>query len=198
MEPVARSLAYKRMRISVESYPLITYARVPTASGPFSSWTSFGAGSRADYRLTRYASATMDVTSSFAGGPADVHTIEVGTRIGRERSDRLLYTFVDLRAGYAAASFGSSDGFEPFYPTSDLGFRFSDGFGVSAGVGMEYALTRTFSLVTGASAMRNRMRQGGLLTGDPSELHYTMTLYRYMAGLRWNPVRVFRNAASQR
>src|ERR671938_661772 len=66
-EPIARNLAYKRMRLSVESYPLISYVRAPIAVvGPVAGWTTFGTGTRADYRITRNVSITADVTSSFA------------------------------------------------------------------------------------------------------------------------------------
>src|SRR5687767_9207153 len=71
-EPIARNLAYKRLRLSVEAYPLISYVRSPGSAGggPVVDWTSLGSGTRADYRLNRHASITLDLTSSFAGGPA--------------------------------------------------------------------------------------------------------------------------------
>src|SRR5688500_10408032 len=104
-EPIARNLAYKRLRLSAESYPLISYVRSSGHHGSDggSVWTSFGLGTRADYRLTRHRSATLDLTSAFAGGPADVHTAELGTRLGSERSGRTLYRFVDLRVGYTSS-----------------------------------------------------------------------------------------------
>ena len=194
-EPIARNLAYKRLRLSVEGYPLISYVRSPglTGGGPVVGWTSLGTGTRADYRLTRHASVTLDLTSSFAGGPADVHTAELGTRLGRERSDRVLYTFVDVRVGYilAHSSFGAI-GAEYSYPTTEGAgaFRYSQGLGGIGGVGMEYALTRTLSLTTAASVMRNRMTTHAFVGSQPTERTYTMTLYRYTLGIRYNPVRV--------
>lgn len=194
-EPIARNLAYKRMRLSVESYPLISYVQAPAlGEGPFSSWTTFGVGTRADYRVDRNVSVTLDLTSSFAGGPFDVSTIELGTRLGRERSERTLYTFADLRLGYVQAhrSFvGIGDGFA--YPTEDGNvFRYSSGFGGVAGVGAEYALTRRFSLTMAASLMRNWMTTDDFVNGQPTERSYAMTFYRYTLGLRFNPVRVIR------
>jgi hypothetical protein len=192
-EPIARNLAYKRLRLSVEGYPLISYFRSSglAGDGPVSDWTSFGMGTRADYRLNRHVSATLDLTSSFAGGPALVETAELGTRLGSERSGRTLYRFVDVRVGYIRAynrRFGATgDGFS--FPTTEYadGFRYSSGFGGVAGVGVEYALTRTLSLTTAASVMRNRMTTQNL-EGAPTT--YTMTSYRYTLGLRYNPVRV--------
>jgi hypothetical protein len=196
-EPIARPLAYKRLRLSVESYPLISYVRSPgVAGGPVVDWTSFGTGTRADYRLTRHVSATMDLTSSFAGGPVNVHTAELGIRVGRERAERTLYTFADVRVGYVRSHGRSFDAIgEPFgSPTTDGvdAFRYSDGFGAVGGVGMEYALTRRFSLTTAASLMQNRMTTRTLVGAQPSERSYGMTLYRYMVGIRYNPVRVIR------
>ena len=197
-EPIARNLAYKRLRLSVESYPLVSYVRSPgfTADGVVPGWTSFGNGTRAEYRLTRHVAATLDLTSSFAGGPADVHTMELGTRLRPERSERRAYPFVDLRAGYVLSHGGS---FDPFgsgyaYPTPDgsAAFRYGDGFGALGGVGMEYTLTRTLSLTTAAAVMRNRMTAHTLAGSRASERTYDMTLYRYTLGIRWNPVRVIR------
>jgi hypothetical protein len=59
--PVARVLEYKRWYVrshfSMESYPLVSYIQ----SGRFAadgrtSWTTFGAGTRIDYRVTRFVS----------------------------------------------------------------------------------------------------------------------------------------------
>jgi len=197
-EPIARNLAYKRMRLAVESYPLISHVRAPefASGGLAGSWTSFGTGTRADYRVTRHVSLTMDLTSSFAGGPLDVHTAELGTRLRPERSDRRAYPFVDLRAGYILSSRGY---FDPItedygYHTSPNGnsFRYSEGVGAVAGVGMEYTLTRTLSLTTAASVMTNRMTMHSLVGPGPNERSYGMTLYRYTVGIRYNPVRVVR------
>jgi hypothetical protein len=191
-EPIARNLAYKRLRISVESYPLISYVRAPGfADGPFTNWTSLGAGTRADYRLARNVSLTFDVTSSFAGGPANVHTAELGTRLGRERYDRRLYPFLDLRVGYAGA-YSNFDAFGGFATGEPRGFQSSEGFGGVAGVGAEYTLTRTLSLTTAASVMRTRMTTRTLFGAGQGENSFSMTFYRYTIGLRWNPVRVIR------
>lgn len=194
-EPIARNLFYKRMRLSVESYPLISYVRSPLSTGgPVSDWSTFGAGTRADYRLTRNASVTLDVTSSFAGGLTNFNTLELGTRLGRERSERTLYSFIDLRVGYVESyrSLGAAGEFA--FPSSESGpvFGYSNGLGALAGVGAEYALTRRFSLTAGAAMMRNRMTTGDYFSGQASSHSFTMTVYRVMLGLRFNPVRLIR------
>jgi hypothetical protein len=197
-EPISRNLAYKRLRLSVESYPLISYVRSPDFAGDAvgAGWASFGAGTRADYRVTRNVSFTLDLTSSFVGAPMSVYTGELGTRLTPGRSERRLYPFVDLRVGYARTQNRSFDTFggDYAYPTTGGAgaFRYSRGFGAVAGVGAEYALTRTFSLTTAASVMRNRMTTRTLASMPSGDGSYTMTLYRYTIGLRYNPVRVVR------
>ena len=60
---IARELQYRRWRLSVESYPFVSYVQAPGLSGVkvMSSWASAGIGQRADYLLTRNLSATLDM-----------------------------------------------------------------------------------------------------------------------------------------
>ena len=174
---VAREIAYRRLNLSIESYPMISHidASGGVAGGRASSWTAFGAGTRASYRLTPQVAATMDLTSSLFGGPMTVQTAEIGTRLGPERSERRLYPFVD----------------NSYYsPLPTGGVRYSRGFGGIAGVGMEYALTYTFSLTGGASLLRSHMTSRDF--SGPSALpSFALTSYRLMLGVRYNPVRMF-------
>jgi hypothetical protein len=202
--PIANELAYRRLPLSVESYPLISFIQSPgmTNDGLMSSWTTFGVGTRADYRVTRLVSATLDLTTSFLGGPALVQTAELGTRLRPERTERRVYPFVDLRAGYVAAYnrylgtigdvFGSYPGAQDSH-----GARYSSGFGGVAGAGMEYALSRSFSLTTAATATRNRLTTRELRGGTNRLDRFTMTSFRYTLGIRYNPVRVIRPAATE-
>jgi hypothetical protein len=189
-EPIARQLAYRRIRLSVESYPMITYIQ----DGVLSDWASFGMGTRADYRVAPNVGITLDFTSAFAGGPANVYTMELGTRLRPDRMESRLYPFLDFRVGHARAYSGgyidvTGGGFGP--PTVDeAGFQYSSGFGAVAGAGAEYWLTRTLSLTTAASIMRNRMTTTTLVGADQGERSYNLTLYRYTLGIRYNPVRV--------
>lgn len=193
---IARELSYRRLPMSVESYPM--YSRVEASGfigeGVNSSWTSFGAGTRADYRVTRHLSATMDLTSSFLGGPMVMETVEIGTRLRPERNDRRLYPFVDVRYGYAYAyhsyfqRLGDPLGASMPRPAG-YSSQYSYGFGGVGGAGVEYALTPTLSLTTAASVMRSRMTAHGFEGVRPTSDRYRMTGYRYMLGIRYNPVR---------
>jgi hypothetical protein len=203
--PIARELAYRRMRVSVESYPLISYVQTPSLAGDgrTAAWTMFGGGTRAAYRLTRHASATFDLTSSFAGSPMLVQTAEVGTRFGPERSEGRAQPFVDVRVGYISAydqSLGSLS-LDPFgVPTTRgvYGARYSNGFGGVVGIGMEYDLTRTFSLTTAGSVMRSRMTAHDLASTPAIAPGFAMTAFRYTIGLKYTPVRLVTPLASER
>ena len=195
--PIARELAYKRSHLSVESYPMFSYVQSPGFGGDGrSSWSSsFGAGTRADYRLTRNVSATLDMTSSFLGSPELTQTAELGTRLRPERNERRVYPFLDVRLGYIAAfnrGLGAviDDGFGAPPSPGTIGARYSRGFGAVAGVGMEYALTRSFSLTTAGSVLRSRMTAAGFQGPEPVNPRYSMTSFRYTLGLRYNPVRL--------
>src|SRR5256885_12356678 len=57
---IARELAYKRLRVSMESYPLVSHFESPDYNnGGSASWTAFGGGMRMDYRAFRHMSATL-------------------------------------------------------------------------------------------------------------------------------------------
>ena len=205
---IAQELAYRRLRIAVESYPMLSFVQSPgfASDGLLASWTTLGMGTRADYRLTSLVSATLDLTSSFLGGPAMVQTAEIGTRFRSEWSERRMYPFVDLRASYVSAynrylgTFGddflSNDG----YLTSAYGYgaRYSRGFGGVAGIGMEYLLTRRFSLTTAATVTRNQMRAYGLRDPGTTPNNFAMTTFRYTLGIKYNPVRMVREARTER
>ena len=192
--PVARAIAYRRLNVSIESYPLISHvdASGGVGIGRPTSWTSFGAGTRASYRLTPQIAATMDLTSSLFGGPMTVQTAEVGTRLGPERSERRLYPFVDLRVGYVSAydaGLGSFVDNNYYPPVGAGGVRYSRGFGGIAGVGMEYALTYTFSVTGGASLLRSHLTSSDF-AGTSAVPSFALTSYRLMLGVRYNPVRM--------
>jgi hypothetical protein len=198
-EPIARAEAYRRLNISAESYPLISYFQAPSLSsqGSASSWTALGIGTRAEYRLTPSMSATLDLTSSFLGGPVQVHTAELGARFRPERlEERRVYPFVDARVGVTAAydaSFASSDDpYVQYVPTTsrERGFNNSYGFGGVAGVGMEYMLTHTLFLTTAASVLHSHMKTHASLGNEAVVPSYGLTTYRYTLGLKYNPIRL--------
>jgi hypothetical protein len=192
--PIARELSYTRLRVSVESYPLVSFVQsAGFASGGSSTWAALGAGTRAEYRVTRFMSATLDLTSSFLGGPVDVNTAELGARFGRVRTERRLEPFADLRVGYAAASsreLGSylNDPVGYPIPHGAYGSRYSSGWGGVAGVGAEYGLTRSLSLTTELLATHSRMSAHDVLS-TTAQPDYGITSVRYVLGIRYNPVR---------
>jgi hypothetical protein len=190
-EPIARAVAYQRMRLSLESYPLVGYVRTSGFTGSATSaWMTLGSGVRADYRVAPLVSTTLDLTSSLAGGPASVTTAELGTRIHAERSERGVDPFVDLRVGYVETSnglFGFGDGVTGGSASSPL--MYSHGWGGIVGVGAEYGLTRTFSLTTELLATQSRMTAQEIQGGTVATPAYTLRTVRYTLGLRYNPVR---------
>lgn len=202
--PIANDLAYRRMHLSIESYPMVSYFHAPgyASNGLMPSWTTFGTGTRADYRLTRNLSATMDMTSSFLGGPALVQTAELGTRVGRERSESKFYPFADLRVGYIAAFTRNAYSVDGIYggptPQGAVVASYSHGFGGIGGLGMEYAVTRMVSLTTEASVMQSGMKTHAFEGPVITDRHFGLTSVRYILGVRFNPVRAIRTGGDAR
>lgn len=200
--PVARALAYKRSRWSIEGYSLINSVRVPTAAGGVTSYTTFGTGTRADYRYTERFSATVDFTASPLGDPAITETAEIGTRFRPLPWNEEIRPFFDVRAAYMhmydtfafpMQTSVTAGGLNQQYVEES---RYSRGFGSVAGAGLEYSLTNTLALTTELTAMRNRMTTYRLTspTSIPSGTTYWMTSFRYTLGLKFNPVRALRLA----
>lgn len=189
--PVALQLAYTRSHLSFETYPMVSFNSAPGLGGPgrAGSWASIGAGTHADYRLTPYMSATLDLTASLWGGPANTATAEVGTRFNKARGAGRWYPYLDLRLGYVA-SYLNTGTYGAFADPVTQGYydNYSHGFGGIAGAGVEYALNNAFSLITGASLLRGGLTQHSLESGGFADRHYTLTSLRYTLGLRFNPV----------
>jgi hypothetical protein len=196
---VKQALAYKRSRWSAEAYSLVNSIQVPaTAGAGATSYTTFGTGTRADYRYTERFSATMDLTVSPIGDVATSETAEIGMRYWPlERNDDLR-PFVDVRAAYMhmndmfAAPMDMPGGIGGLNQQFAEEARFSHGLGSVAGAGFEYSITRSLSLTTELSAMRNRMttyRLTGPVAIPTGGSTYWMTLFRYTLGFKYNPVR---------
>ena len=193
---IANDLGYRRWHLSFETYPIVSYVQAPGFTGVRTapSWSRLGIGTRADYLVNRNVSATLDLTSSFIGGPVMVNTAELGTRLHPEWAEHKLYPYLDLRVGYVATTSRQLLGVGASYVDpveGDYGPQYSRGFGVIGGSGLEYSLTRTWSLTTGASVVTSAMRSHNLSSpnGDRS---FTLTALRYMIGLRYNPVTIVR------
>jgi len=197
--PIVNELAYHRLNVSVESYPMVSFFTAPAfaTNGRASSWASVGAGTRVDYRVNHIMSATLDLTSSLLGGPENVETVELGTRFRPERNERdRLYPFIDARVAYIATFSNALNGYGGLYfndPYADSfynGASYSHGYGIVGGPGLEYALTRSWSLITSAMVGRSTMRAAAL--NAPVNRSYQLTSIRYTLGLRYNPVRMIR------
>ncbi|HEY2066887.1 MAG TPA: hypothetical protein VGG84_13105 [Gemmatimonadaceae bacterium] len=194
-EPIARALAYQRLRISIESYPLVSYVQTSGfANRASSSWMTLGAGAHAEYRLTDLAAASMDLTSSLAGGPVFLRTAELGTRIHAQRSERQLDPFVDLRVGYLTSSTGELGALvsSPYgVPAVNTPYtsQYSHGWGGIVGGGLEYGLTRTFSVTTALLATRYSMTAHDLSSTSTADPSFALTSLRFTLGFTYNPVR---------
>jgi len=186
-EPVARALAVKRSHWSIEGYSLVSHFQMPTAGGGITAYTSMGTGTHADYRRGRHLSATIDLTASIFGSPANVETVEAGTRYSPLGPDEPLRPYLDLRAGFVHM-------FDPFSVNA-----FGDTSGGVGGGGFEYALTRSLALTTELSMMRSRMATYHISPGSiPNGAKFWMTTVRYTLGFKFNPVRALSLAESPR
>lgn len=192
-------MAYTRLRLSVETYPFVSVAQAPgfIAEGIVSRWTSFGMGTRTSYRIKPFLAATMDVMSSFIGGPMTSETAELGLRLGPDSWSHKVHPFLDARVGYMHAydSYLRPIDNSFAFPTQQglRGSRYSQGMGGVVGAGVDFSLTQSLSLTTATSVMRNHMTayrySGALMTADGN---YWITSYRYTLGVKYNPVRLMR------
>jgi len=194
---VAKVLALKRSRWSSEAYTQISSFQLPDGVGT-TSYTSFGGGTRADYRLTDHFSATMDLTASALGSPLIAETGELGARFRPGTLDQRLHTYIDARAQFVhlydtpnlPSSTGAIIGGLNQNSQFVTGQRYSRGFGGVAGAGFEFAFTNTLALTSELLAMRDQMSMYRLVnpTSVPLGSHCWMTSYRYTIGFRYNPV----------
>ena len=197
-EPIARAQALVRSRYSVEAYPLISRVEAPglAAGSPTSRWTSFGSGTRLDWRQTDYLSWTLDLTASYLGGPAITETAEAGLRIRPGNWNDRVRPFADLRVGFEHVSQSLTNQDLGLGPASirSGAVRYGRGFGAVAGAGVEYYLTNTLGLTTAVSAMRSAMTAYDFsgVSIPTTESSYRMTTYRLAVGLKYNWVRYLR------
>ena len=198
---IAQVLAYKRSHLTIETYPMVSFIQSPGFMGtPMSSWSTLGQGTRLDYEFTRFFSATLDLTSSFLGGPAYLQTAELGTRLHRERTESRFYPYLDLRGGYISSYTRSTNAIISDltgFGGSGLPDRMSHGFGGIAGIGTDFALTQSWSLTTEASVVRNNLTSRLVRAGESSQRNFGMTWYRYSLGFSYTAVRAVRQGAAE-
>jgi hypothetical protein len=195
--PGAREIAYRRSRWSTEAYTLVHALRMPTEAGLI-TYTTLGSGTHADYRAARRFSASLDMSTSLIGDPAITRTVEVGTRFRPTASAYRVNPYFDARLGYAEnrntyALFdlaGAAQSLGGGTPVSVA----SRGVGAIGGLGMEIAVTSRWSVNTGLSAMRSRLRltQYSVSSRRPDAEALWSTSYRMIFGLRYNNVRYSR------
>ena len=194
---IAREMSYKRLPFAFESYPTFAVVRAAgfVGNGITSSWNTVGVGTRADYRVMRYVSATLDMTSSMFGGPVRLETIELGTRLRPDRDEHRIYPFVDIRYGFMQAThsnMGVLEGLSGVTTAQQFssGAQYSRGTGYSAGGGAEVALGRAWSITTAVAFTDHRMNAFGYQGLMPTDDTYRMKTVRFAAGVRFNPVRL--------
>jgi hypothetical protein len=193
MPAVTRGLAYHRSRWSAEGYTLVSAITTVDPSGRGAQYNGYGTGTRADYRVSDYWSATADFTALFLGG-STAQTAEVGTRFRPIPHATSIRPYLDFRGAYtnlhesfflptaAAIPVGG-----PALDYSQVG-RYARGVGGILGAGFDYTLTPSLALSTEFSAGRHRM-DAYHLTGNmplPSRDAYWMNVYRATIGLRYN------------
>jgi hypothetical protein len=195
---VGKALAYKRSNWTVEAYSLISTVQVPTGNGT-SSYTTYGAGTRGDYRLSNQFSATMDLTVSPLGGGAITETGEAGLRfapLAWDEEARGVRPFVGARVGYMHMydTFSSTLAEAAARTSSSQQFvesgRYSRGFGTIIGAGAEMFVTQTLGVTTELSMMKNRMTAYHLTNAAalPVSGSYNMTSVRLAIGFKYNAV----------
>lgn len=191
--PVSQALRYQRLRISVEGYPMVSRVSVPSVAGvPGETFTTGGTGTRFEYRFHRLAAGTLDITSSFIGGPVFNQTAELGLRFGPSRATRDIVPFADARAGYFFAMPRQQFGGFPNDPQMNFSsvMDYSTGPAAIAGGGVEFAATRLFSVTTAMSYARAHMRAHNGLRSSNVLDRYTMSATRFIVSLRYNGVKV--------
>ena len=188
--PVSHARQYYRLNVAVEAYPMISRVTVPSFAGvPGETFAMGGTGTRFEYRFARMAASTLDVTQSFIGGPIYNSSAELGFRFGPNRFSHDIVPFVDARAGYFYSEPRQQFGDFAANPQINIGsvMHFSRGPAAIGGAGVEFAVSRRFSVTTAASYVRARMRARTAVASN--EHHYTMTSTRFIAALRYNGVR---------
>jgi hypothetical protein len=188
---VARDLNAKRARWSAEGYTLVSAFQSPSGPGDV-SYSTFGVGTRADYRLSTRTSATIDMTYSPLGTLGTSQTAEVGTRFVPLPGNAQLKPFVDLRAAYLFASdrFNGALGTTGAILTGTQPQRYSRGLGAVAGTGMEMFVNPNFAVTVTGTALRSRLNVYRSATPGtiPVGTTYWATSFRFALGFKFSPL----------
>jgi len=184
---IGRNLAYKRANWTAEGYALFATTAVPDGAGGASTFTTFGTGTHAAYRLTRMIDGTVDLTASTSGSPVLVGTAEVGARLAPLPYDEQVQPFFDLRGsyGYMQNNFFAPGPGGSGSPMQQI--RYNRGLGGVAGAGFAFSVTPSLGVTTELSAMRShmttfRVSEPGTV---PAGSTYWMNTYRFAIGLTY-------------
>lgn len=198
---VSRSLAMHRSRWSGEAYAIVNANRVPTGDG-VSFGSTFGAGSRADYRFGDRFSGTFDLTTTISGGLESGQTAEVGARFLPIRGNPQIRPYVDLRGAYLymADAFGTPPGVLHGGTSTQFVQRYSRGFGAVAGAGADLFVSNDFAVTVTATGVRSRMTVHRIEDEAvlPVGSRYWMTSFRVAFGFKYNPAKALQFAQNPR
>lgn len=200
---VARALALHRARWSAEGYSIVSAIQLPTGVDAVTNYTTFGAGTRADYRFSDRFSATVDMTASPFGSLQSSQTAEVGARLLPLPSSQIR-PYLDLRGAFMnmsdryALPVGTSSGFAT--PNQQYTQRFSRGFGAVAGAGAEMFVSNNFAITATVTGMRNRMTVYEISNASslPVGSTYWLTAMRFALGFKYNPANTLNFAQNPR
>ena len=189
---VSEAMRYVRLPLAIEGYTFVSRMDVPGILGASGqSFTTGGSGTRLEYRFSRGAAATFDITSSMIGGPIFNHSAELGFRFGPSRASADIVPFVDVRGGYFYSLPRQQLGDFANNPPINIGtvMDYSHGPAAVVGGGVEFALTRLFSLTTAGAVARSRMTARPAFGTRQLPNKYTIDSYRLTLSLRYNGAR---------
>jgi hypothetical protein len=189
---VSEAMRYVRLPLAIEGYTFVSRMDVPGILGASGqSFTTGGSGTRLEYRFSRGAAATFDITSSMIGGPIFNHSAELGFRFGPSRASADIVPFVDVRGGYFYSLPRQQLG--DFANNPPINFAtvmdYSHGPAALVGGGVEFALTRLFSLTTAGALARSHMTARPSFRTSQLPNKYTMDSYRLTLSIRYNGAR---------
>lgn len=189
---VSQALRYHRLPLAVEGYTFVSRMDVPAILGASGqTFTTGGSGTRLEYRFSRLAASTFDLTSSFIGGPVFNQSAELGFRFGPSRASADIVPFIDVRGGYFYSLPRQQLG--DFANNPPINFAtvmdYSYGPAAIAGGGVEFALSRLFSLTTAGAVARSHMTARPSFRASQLPNTYTMNSYRMTLALRYNGAR---------
>jgi opacity protein-like surface antigen len=173
-EPPAAHSASHRLVVGMH----LTGTTIPDGPRDASSNRGGGAGLtlgyRLDDRLTLFARSTMAYRSG---------SVDLGARYRFGAPGTALRPYVEVAATRAASS-SALEVYENGVPVE--GTRHTHGMGLTAGAGVEYAVTRTLGIDLGLAVSRGSFSTGEF-RGEEFAIDERFTTARITVGLAWRP-----------